>query len=77
MQTPSDLKPPTINSSFINCPSPFTDPVRSFISYRDSSQNNFDQGRKAKTLGVHYDGVEVKFLDESQTKRNKKSLFNT
>ncbi|CAD8210901.1 unnamed protein product [Paramecium pentaurelia] len=77
MQTPSDLKPPTINSSFINCPSPITEPLRSFISYRENGLNHFDQGRKAKTLNVNSEGADSKNVDESGTKRLKKSQFNS
>ncbi|CAK64949.1 unnamed protein product (macronuclear) [Paramecium tetraurelia] len=73
MQTPSDLKPPTINSSFI-CPSPITEPLRSFISYRDNGQNHQDQNRKAQTLNVNSEGFDNKNVDES--KKLKKSQFN-
>ncbi|CAD8124483.1 unnamed protein product [Paramecium sonneborni] len=76
MQTPSDLKPPTINSSFINCPSPFTEPLRSFISYKESGLNHFDQSRKAKTLNVNSEGGDSRNIDESGTRRLKKSQFN-
>ncbi|CAD8122122.1 unnamed protein product [Paramecium sonneborni] len=76
MQMPSDLKPPTINSSFINCPSPFTEPLRSYISYRESGQNHFEQSRKAKTLNMNSEGGDGKNVDESGTKRLKKSQFN-
>ena len=73
MQTPSDLKPPTINSSFINSPSPFTEPLRSFISYRESGFNHFDQNRKARTLNVNSEGGDGKNFDETGSNKFKKS----
>lgn len=73
MQTPSDLKPPTINSSFINCPSPFTEPLRSFISYRESGLNHFEQSRKAKTLNMYSEGIDSRNYEESGIKKFKKS----
>ncbi|CAK61242.1 unnamed protein product (macronuclear) [Paramecium tetraurelia] len=74
LQLPSDIKPPTINSPIINCPSPFTEPLRSFISYRESGFSQFDQCRKAKTLNENSEGNDAKNFDEPG--KPKKSQFN-
>ncbi|CAD8102447.1 unnamed protein product [Paramecium sonneborni] len=62
LQFPSDLKPPTINSSLLSNPNSFSDP---------NIHRQIDIFRPNQT-----DTPELKLIDETETKKMKKSNFN-